>query len=215
MLRKVTKHELFYALIALFIAIGLQFMVWRVQHGFTPVQYAIIAAELLLALTLATSASLRTLHKRALHRVAAFILLGLMTAANISSLVVVLSSLIGSSSNLTGLGLLSSAIAIFATNIIVYALWYWELDSPGLTSTSLSKHDKDFQFTQQDLPAEFPQWRPEFVDYLYVSMTNAVNFAPADTLPLSRSAKMLMASQAIISVFTLAIVVARSVSILG
>lgn len=215
MLRKVARHELFHAQIGLLIAIALQFVVWWVHHGFSTLQYAIIGAELLLALTVASSASLKTLRKRAWHRLAAFGLLGLMSAANISSLAVVLNSLITSDSQLTGLGLLSSAIAIFVTNVIVYALWYWEIDSPGLTSTSWSKYDKDFQFTQQDLPQEFPNWRPEFADYLYVSMTNAVNFAPADTRPLTRSAKMLMGSQAIISVFTLAILVARSVSILG
>jgi uncharacterized membrane protein len=97
----------------------------------------------------------------------------------------------------------------------VYALWYWEIDSPGLTRTLWSKYDKDFQFTQQDLEQEFPRWHPQFLDYLYLSITNAVNFAPADARPLTRQAKMLMASQSLISVFTLALVIARSVSILG
>ena len=105
--------------------------------------------------------------------------------------------------------------SIFLTNIIVYALWYWEIDSPGLTAKRWSKHDKDFQFTQQDMPHEFPTWRPQFVDYLYLSIINAVNFAPADARPLTRSAKLLMASQSLVSVFTLALVIARSVSILG
>ena len=111
--------------------------------------------------------------------------------------------------------LLSAALAIFVTNIIVYALWYWEIDSPGLTRKRWSKFDKDFQFTQQDLPNEFPDWQPEFLDYLYLAITNAINFAPADTRPITRQAKMLMASQAIVSVFTLALVIARSVSILS
>lgn len=215
MLIKVAKHELFHAQIALLTAIGLQFVVWWFNHDFSPIQYTIIIAEVLLLLTVGAGASLSTLRKRSIHRLATFTLLSLMTIANISSLVLVLNSLIGSHNSLTGLELLASAIAIFATNIIVYALWYWELDSPALSSVSFSKHDKDFQFTQQDIPSEFPDWRPEFADYLYVSMTNAVNFAPADTRPLSRNAKVLMGSQSIISVFTLAIVVARSVNILG
>jgi uncharacterized membrane protein len=101
------------------------------------------------------------------------------------------------------------------TNIIVFAMWYWEIDSPGLTRTKWSVHDKDFQFTQQNMKKEFPNWQPEFIDYLYLSTTNAINFAPADTKPLTRSAKLLMGSQALISVFTLALVIARSVSILG
>jgi uncharacterized membrane protein len=94
-------------------------------------------------------------------------------------------------------------------------LWYWEIDSPGLTRTHWSKHNKDFQFTQQDMQTEFPSWQPQFLDYLFLSVSNAVNFAPADTRPLTHQAKMLMSSQSLISVFTLALVVARSVSILG
>lgn len=215
MLQKIPKIELLQAQLALLVAIALQFIVWRVHHGFTAAQMVIILTELTLAIIVGFGANLRTLHNKALHKTAAFILLGLISSANISSLIIVLNSLVLSDSALTGLQLLASAIAIFLTNIIIYALWYWEIDSPGLTSTSWSKYDKDFQFTQQDLPKEFPDWRPQFADYLYVSMTNAVNFAPADTRPLTRGAKILMGSQALISVFTLAIVVARSVSILG
>ncbi len=138
-----------------------------------------------------------------------------ISLANITSLALVLQSLVTGRGEFSGVHLLASAIAIFLTNIIVYALWYWEIDSPGLTSKRWSTSDKDFQFTQQDMVAEFPKWRPEFVDYLYLSVTNAINFAPADARPLTRSAKMLMASQALVSVFTLALVIARSVSILG
>jgi uncharacterized membrane protein len=115
----------------------------------------------------------------------------------------------------SGPELLASAIAIFITNIIVYALWYWEVDSPGLSRKRWSKNDQDFQFTQQERKEEFPVWRPEFLDYLYVSTTNAINFAPADARPLTHGAKLLMGSQALISVFTLALLVARSVSILS
>lgn len=215
MLRKIQKQELVQAQTALFVAIVLQFIVWRVHHGFTTLQFVIILTELLLSVIVGLGVSGRTLKSRALHRSAAFVLLGLISAANISSLVVVLQSLVTTNSALTGFQLLASAIAIFATNIIVYALWYWEIDSPGLTSSAWSKYDKDFQFTQQDLPHQFPDWRPQFADYLYVSITNAINFAPADTRPLTRSAKLLMGSQALVSVFTLAIVVARSVNILG
>lgn len=215
MVTKISKIELLHAQLALLVAIGLQFVVWRVYHGFTAVQMVIILTEIVLAVIVGFGANLRTLHNKAMHKMAAFVLLGLISGANISSLIIVLNSLVSSNSALTGLQLLASAIAIFLTNIIIYALWYWEIDSPGLTSTTWSKSDKDFQFTQQDLVKEFPDWRPQFADYLYLSMTNAVNFAPADTRPLTRGAKFLMGSQALISVFTLAIVVARSVSILG
>ena len=68
---------------------------------------------------------------------------------------------------------------------------------------------------QQDRPKEFKDWRPTYLDYLYLSVTNAINFAPADTKPVTHAAKLLMGTQALVSVFTLALVVARSVSIIG
>jgi uncharacterized membrane protein len=215
MLQTISKRELFQAQIALFIAIALQIVVWQAHHGFTQNQFFIIAIELAMVVIVSFSASVRTLHNRIIHRAASFILLALISAANISSLIIVLQLLVTGESALTGLQLLATALAIFVTNIIVFALWYWEIDSPGLSRNRWSKHDKDFQFAQQDIPKEFPDWHPEFADYAYLSITNAINFAPADTKPLTRQAKGLMAAQALVSVFTLALVIARSVSILG
>lgn len=215
MLAKITTREVYQAQIALVAAIGLQAVVWKINHNAFGSQYIIVITELVLAVFIGFTAGRQSFRESGVHHLAAIALLALISAANISSLVVVLDSLIISHAQVTGLQLLSSALAIFATNIIVFALWYWEIDSPGLTRKRWSKHDKDFQFTQQDKSAEFSDWRPEFFDYLYLSITNAINFAPADTRPLSRQAKMLMAAQALVSVFTLALVIARSVSILN
>ena len=149
------------------------------------------------------------------HHLFSGALLGLISVANLSALILVLKNLVADHAVANGTELLATAVVIFLTNVIVYALWYWEIDSPGLTRTRWSIHEKDFQFPQYDRPAEFPNWQPEFGDFLYLSVTNAVNFAPADTVPLTRQVKFLMASQSLISVFTLALLVARSVSILG
>lgn len=215
MIHGISKRELFQAQIVLFIAIALQLIVWQINENLFSLHYLIIPTEAILALLIGFTVNNRFLRGKGIHHIAAVSLLGLISAANISALIVVLHSLIISHSQISGLQLLSSALAIFATNIIVYALWYWEIDSPGLTRRRWSRHDKDFQFPQQDLEHEFPDWRPEFADYLYLAITNAINFAPADSRPLTRQAKLLMASQALISVFTLALVIARSVSILG
>lgn len=214
-LQNIDKTELAHAQLALVAAIFLQFIVWRANHGFSDTQFFIIAIEIAMLSVVSFSARVKTLHSRSVYRFAAVILLILMSAANVSSLIVVVHSLITGSSALSGLQLLASAIAIFATNIIIFALWYWEIDSPGLTRRRWTSDEKDFQFTQQSMKAEFPQWRPRFIDYFYVSLTNAINFAPADTKPLTSTAKMLMSIQALVSVFTLALVIARSVSILG
>ncbi len=215
MLQKIGKAEMLQAQSALVVAIFLQIMVWRANHGFTSAQFFIILAELALVTVISFSSSVKTFHSRSMHRFAAISLLLLMSAANAASLIVVINSLITGSFNESGLQLLASALAIFLTNVIVFALWYWEIDSPGLTRRRWSTREKDFQFTQQDMEKEFIDWKPEFFDYFYLSMTNAINFAAADAKPLTRSSKLLMGVQALISVFTLALVLARSVSILG
>jgi len=215
MLPRITVKELFHAQLVLFVAILLQIVVWRLDNQLAVLPQYILFVEILMVGVLGYTANVKRARNRRIHHAAAIALIALISVANLSSLVVVLHSLIITHSSITGAELLASALAIFVTNIIVYAIWYWEIDSPGLTRTKWSKHDKDFQFTQQDMPREFEGWRPEFFDYLYLSVTNAINFAPADTKPLTRQAKLLMASQALISVFTIALVIARSVSILG
>lgn len=168
-MHKISRRELIQAQIALLVAIALQIVVWRMNHGiFSAPQALIIGTELALALIIGFTVNKQKLHDRGIHHNAALILLGLISAANISSLVIVLHMLVIGNSSVEGLELLSSALAIFMTNIIVFALWYWEIDSPGLTRRKWSKHDKDFQFTQQDLEREFPNWKPEFVDYMYL-----------------------------------------------
>lgn len=212
---KLSKSELTQAQIALFVAIILQIAVWQLNHRvFSDFQYIVIVAQLVLALILGFTTSVKSLSGRAVQHNTATILIGLVTLANFASLAVVIYALLqGQIAN--GLTLLGSAIAIFFTNVIVYALWYWEIDSPGLTNRRWTTSDKDFQFVQQDMPEEFPSWRPRFVDYLYISVINSLNGATPSAHPLTGNAKMLMATQAVISVLTVALVVARSVGILG
>lgn len=213
----ISRPELIQAQLALLAAIVLQIVTRHIGNELLPgSQYLIILTELALAGLIGFTVNTKTAKARGLHHLFAVLLLGIISVVNVSGLAYVLHSLVTSHGIVNGEKLLASAIAIFITNIIVFALWYWEIDSPGLTRTLWSKYDKDFQFTQQDIgDKEFPAWQPQFVDYLYVSITNAINFAPADTRPLTRQAKLLMAAQSLVSVFTLALVIARSVSILG
>lgn len=212
----ISKRELFHAQLALTAAIVLQVVVLMANDKLAlGPQYLLIGTEIGMAVLLAFTLNAHTLHAKTIEKVTAGGLLAFISLANIASLLTVLYSLIVENASVRGEELLVSAVAIFMTNIIVFALWYWEIDSPGLTNRRWSRNDKDFQFTQQDKPDEFREWKPEFSDYLYLSVTNAINFAPADTRPLTRGAKLLMGIQAMISVFTLALVVARSVSILG
>lgn len=212
----ITSRELVLAEAALFGAIILQIAVGILGPGsFRGPHYLIIAVEIALALIVGLMSGRRHLGKGALHRPLAFMLLAVLSLANIISFAIIASMLIGTHTHFSGIELLVSALAIFITNIIVFAFWYWEIDSPGLSGTNWSKHDYDFQFTQQEPHSRFADWQPGFADYMYLSVTNAINFAPADAKPLTVKAKALMGTQAMLSVFTLALVVARSVSILG
>ncbi len=93
----------------------------------------------------------------------------------------------------------------------MFGLWYWELDSPGLSGRH--KEDEHFQFPQEEHKES--HWHPTFFDYLYVSLTNGTAFSPTDTMPLTHIAKALMSIQALISLITVVLVTARAVNILG
>ena len=112
--------------------------------------------------------------------------------------------------------LLITGGAIWLTNVIVFALWYWEFDRGGpVARAQADRMYPDFQFVQMVSPGlASPDWEPAFSDYLYLSFTNATAFSPTDVMPMSRWAKMAMMVQAAISIVTVALVVARAVNIL-
>jgi hypothetical protein len=114
--------------------------------------------------------------------------------------------------------LLVTGGAIWLTNVIVFALWYWEFDQGGPVARALgtAKRTPDFLFPQMTLgdPHLVPKdWEAAFTDYLYLAFTNATAFSPTDTMPLSRWAKMAMTLQSAVSLVTAALVIARAVNI--
>ena len=112
--------------------------------------------------------------------------------------------------------LLGNGGNIWLTNIIVFGLWYWELDrgGPAARALGLQEHP-DFLFPEMSTPQlAQPNWEPQLVDYLYVAFTNATAFSPTDTLPFSRWSKLAMMLQSSISLATGALVIARAVNIL-
>lgn len=112
--------------------------------------------------------------------------------------------------------LLARGASIYVTNILVFALWYWEWDGGGPVARArgIDGHP-DFLFPQQATAGVAPgDWKPKFPDYLYVSFTNATAFSPTDTMPLSRWAKMLMLVQSAVALTTIGLVIARAVNVL-
>ncbi len=109
--------------------------------------------------------------------------------------------------------LLRSATVLWCFNILVFALWYWELDGGGPWKRRCPDHPAaDFLFPQQ---VDGKRWEPQFLDYLFVAFTGATALSPADTYPLTRTAKSLMMAEALLSLAVVGILIARAVNILG
>ncbi|MFN8026022.1 MAG: hypothetical protein U0W40_06630 [Acidimicrobiia bacterium] len=106
--------------------------------------------------------------------------------------------------------------SIWLTNVIVFALWYWEFDGGGPMARLKSGNPYPaFLFPQHQTPERVrPGWRPEFLDYFYVSFTNAAAFSPTDTMPMTRWAKMAMFVQSAFSLSIAILVIARAVNVL-
>ncbi|GAA3285018.1 hypothetical protein GCM10018962_93550 [Dactylosporangium matsuzakiense] len=107
--------------------------------------------------------------------------------------------------------------AIWLTNVIVFALWFWETDrgGPAARADGDNPHP-DFLFTQMQVPElAHKDWEPGFFDYFYLAFTNSTAFSPTDTLPMSTWAKMLMLTESAISLVTVLLVVARAVNVIG
>jgi hypothetical protein len=142
-------------------------------------------------------------------------LIALMTLANVVSMALLVHHLLNT--NVTqGRNLIYAAVAVWLTNVIVYGLWFWEVDRGGPhRRASGEKLLPDLQFPQMENPGLAPEhWRPRFTDYLYTSFANGTSFAPADAMPLTWRAKALFTSESVVSLITIAIVAARAVNIL-
>src|SRR2546423_4605763 len=142
-----------------------------------------------------------------------FAVLAVVTLGLAISIVLLVNTVINGSTK--GTFLLRSAAVLWVTNILVFALWYWEVDCGGPHKRHKSGHQAaDFMFPQQ-ADGNKTGWIPEFVDYLFLAFTAATALSPADTLPLTRQAKLLMMAEAILSLVIIVLLAARAVNILG
>ncbi len=148
-------------------------------------------------------------------RVAGLVLVVVAALANGYSAVRLLLELIHGKATLDAESLLGTGGAIYLTNIIVFALWYWEYDRGGPQARATGRDIvPDFLFPQMAAPELDPAWHPEFGDYFYLAFTNATAFSPTDTMPLSRWAKMTMVLQSSVSLVLIGLVIAHVVNIL-
>ena len=150
-------------------------------------------------------------------RGAALVLTLIITAINFEALIAVTRALLHGAKGPTGASLLIDALNIWFTNVVIFALWFWNLDRGGPASRGLDGAGRpDLLFPQMTSPSDqsYVGWTPGFVDYLFVSFTNATAFSPTDTMPLSPRIKLLFMLEAAVSLATVGLVAARAVNVL-
>jgi uncharacterized membrane protein len=206
------EHRFPVSLVAL-IVIGLQYTLPKsLSLSF---QDAICVVELALLISLYVISPKRFHKHHSPTHTLSITLTTIMTVSNTASVALLIKNLING-----GIGsanqLLASGGSIWITNIVIFTLWFWDLDrgGPGARAQAL-RTTPDFIFPQMSDPAYAPHdWRPKFFDYMYMSFTNASAFSPTDVMPLTRWAKFLMLVQSVTSLLTVGLVIARAVNIL-
>jgi len=167
-----------------------------------------------------------TRESRNLRRLAISLVL-LIALVNAVALVLLVGRLVTGRAS-EGPSLLLAAGQVWVTNILIFALAYWELDRGGSVQRTHTPRPRlpaaDFRFPQDEdhdtiaevrkRSSEKSGWVPGFLDYLYVSITNSSAFSPTDTMPLSPRAKMLMATQSVSALVLSVLVISRGISLL-
>jgi hypothetical protein len=156
----------------------------------------------------------RQLLQWGIRREVGITLLALASAANALLVFGVIASLV-SGHERSGAHLLLKGASVWATNVIIFGLWFWLFDRGGpVRRMRPEPPPPDIQFPQMENPElAAPGWRPHFLDYMYVSYTNSIAFSPTDAMPLSRWAKLFMLFESTISSLVVLLVAARAVNI--
>jgi hypothetical protein len=190
-------------------------------------RFVVPVLELALFIPLVLANPRRMSRENRLLRRLSISLVLLIALTNLAALVQLIHSLVTGRATAGG-QLLAAGGQIWLTNVLVFALAFWELDRGGPVSRFRVKRpklpDADFRFPQDedhDAIAEVASrssakagWVPGFVDYLYVSITNSSAFSPTDTMPLTPRAKLLMAAESVSALMISVLVVAFGVGLL-
>jgi hypothetical protein len=202
-------------------------------YALLPSAITVLPRVLVPAIALVLMVPIAVIHRRRMTgrdrmaRTLAVCLLLVLALVNTVSLAVLLAKLVSSEEK--GSALLLGALQVWLVNGIVFALAYWELDRGGPVRRAADRRPQlppaDFRFPQDENQSNVDEvaagssvqsdWRPGFMDYLYVSCTNSTAYSPTDTMPLTGRAKALMAVQCVESIVLTVLVIARGVSLLG
>lgn len=171
---------------------------------------------LLLAVILLIFVPAEVAHSLGHHRFCrpiGFIVIALVTAAMVASVILLVLAIPHHVQ--TPEQLLQSAACLWATNILVFAIWYWRLDAGGPHARNARPGHSDgaFLFPQMTM-SDQGDWEPYFIDYLFLAFNSSTALSPTDVPVLSRWAKVLMMIQSAISLAVVALLAARAVNVL-
>jgi len=143
-------------------------------------------------------------------------LIAVMTVGTMGGVIALLYDILQGVKDVTATVLLGRGAAIWVANVIVFSLWYWELDRGGPAERAAGSSIRpSFAFPENATPELVPDdWGPGYPDYLYLSFTNATAFSPTDTLPVRMWAKMTMMAQSALSLVVAILVIARAINVL-
>jgi len=188
----------------------------RVQVFPTWIQYVIAIIVILpMAAPRLTGVQARWLRIERWTTLLFFLFGGAGTVANLGYLIHVM---VYRTNELNGLQMLTSSIAAWVTNVLMFSLLYWQIDRGGPEArANREKRRVDWLFPQEGAPSADvpPDWTPTFVDYLFLGYATATAFSTTDVMPLTSRAKLLMMLESTISLATIVVVVARAINILG
>lgn len=163
--------------------------------------------------------SLSTDKRRWLHieGIAILVFILITGFALIDNLQFLLSRMVRGEVELSGFTLLTSSIAVWATNVLIFSLVYWRIDRGGPEArVNQAAPKRDWLFPQETAPELVPTgWCPSFIDYLFLAFCTATAFSPTDALPLTSRAKALMMLEGVVSLVTIIAVIARAINTLG
>lgn len=199
------------AAILAILALGLVYLLLPDKLVIGP-SWLLLVLEAALSLPILASLFMQWQLSHHLLRLLGLATLGLATLALAIGIVLLVATL----NSAHGYTLLRSAGLMWVFNVLVFGLWYFEIDGGGPLQRHLAHYKAaDFMFPQQSMEKQDPAWATHFVDYLFLAFTGATALSPADTFPLTRRAKLLMMVEAIFSLVILVLLAARAVNILG
>lgn len=141
----------------------------------------------------------------------------LMEAVTLTMLVYLIFEMLNRPEDFSGRQLLTSSVGAWITNVMVFSLVEWQIDRGGPEARANNAGPKpDWLFPQTGVPEQAPpEWRPTFIDYLFLAFSTATAFSTTDVAPLTSRAKLMMMLESTISLVTIVTVAARAINILG